>query len=98
MEKHDMPDTTGTSQRKTDLLAKFKRVENQMKSLQKLIVSDADYSKIATQLAQSRRTLDKAYHELFGGLIRETVADPKKSWELLKEEAELIAEALARFG
>ncbi|MBU6460518.1 MAG: metal-sensing transcriptional repressor [Proteobacteria bacterium] len=86
------------SEHKGELLAKFKRVETQMRTLQKLVEADADYGKIATSLAQSRRILDKAYHELFGGVIRRAVADPKKNWELLKDEAELIAEALARFG
>ena len=57
------------AQDKKALILRLKRIEGQMRGLQRLIDEDASCEAVAQQLSAARRALDKAFHALVGCLI-----------------------------
>ncbi len=56
-------------QDKKALILRLKRIEGQMRGLQRLIDGDASCESVAQQLSAARRALDKTFHSLVGCLI-----------------------------
>lgn len=56
-------------QDKKALILRLKRIEGQMRGLQRLIDADASCESVAQQLSAARRALDKTFHSLVGCLI-----------------------------
>ena len=56
-------------QDKKALILRLKRIEGQLRGLQRLIDADAPCEAVAQQLSAARRALDKAFHSLVGCLI-----------------------------
>lgn len=74
-------------ERKKALLLRLKRVEGQLRGIQRLIEADADCEKIAQQLAAARKALDKSFFMMVGCVMvqRDTPAED-------------VAELLSRFA
>ena len=77
-------------QDKQALIMRLKRIEGQMRGLQRLIEEDAACESVAQQLSAARRALDKAFHSLVGCLIESRLnakgnrpADIKQALEIL---------------
>ena len=60
---------------KQALILRLKRIEGQLRGLQRLIGEEAPCEKIAQQLSASRRALDKAHHTLVGCLIEAQLSE-----------------------
>lgn len=73
--------------RKKALLLRLKRVEGQLRGIQRLIESDTDCEKVAQQLAAARKALDKSFFLMVGCVIAQGDAPPDD-----------VAELLARFA
>ena len=56
-------------ERKRSLVLRLKRVEGQLRGIQRLIDEDEDCEKIAQQLAAARKALDKSFYSLVGCVI-----------------------------
>ena len=56
-------------ERKRALVLRLKRVEGQLRGIQRLIDEDEDCEKIAQQLAAARKALDKSFYSLVGCVI-----------------------------
>ena len=56
-------------QDKKALIHRLRRIEGQMRGLQRLIDEDAPCEAVAQQLSAAKRALDKAFHSLVGCLI-----------------------------
>lgn len=56
-------------ERKRSLLLRLKRVEGQLRGIQKLIEDDSDCEKVAQQLAAARKALDKSFYAMVGCVI-----------------------------
>ena len=56
-------------QDKKALILRLKRIEGQLRGLQRLIDADAPCESVAQQLCAARRALDKTFHSLVGCLI-----------------------------
>lgn len=54
---------------KRALVLRLKRIEGQLRGVQRLIEEEAPCEAIAQQLSASRKALDKAYHTMVGCLI-----------------------------
>ena len=74
-------------ERKKALLLRLKRVEGQLRGIQRLIEEDTDCEKVAQQLAAARKALDKSFFMMVGCVIAQggTPADD-------------VADLLARFS
>lgn len=54
---------------KKALILRLKRIEGQMRGVQRLIDEDAPCESVAQQLSAARRALDKTFHSLVGCMI-----------------------------
>jgi CsoR family transcriptional regulator, copper-sensing transcriptional repressor len=79
--------TVNDPERKRALLLRIKRVEGQLRGIQRLIEEDTDCEKVAQQLAAARKALDKSFFMMVGCVIAlgDTPADD-------------VADMLARFS
>ncbi|MCX7143014.1 MAG: metal-sensitive transcriptional regulator [Proteobacteria bacterium] len=75
---------------KKALILRLKRIEGQIRGLQRLVEEDAPCDSVAQQLSAARRALDKAFHSMVGCLIESrlgskgrTPADIKQALEIL---------------
>ncbi|GAB3184542.1 hypothetical protein GCM10027292_04720 [Hydrogenophaga aquatica] len=74
-------------ERKRALLLRLKRVEGQLRGIQRLIEDDVDCEKVAQQLAAARKALDKSFFMMVGCVIAQGETPPDD-----------VAEMLARFS
>lgn len=73
--------------RKKALLLRLKRVEGQLRGIQRLIEDDTDCEKVAQQLAAARKALDKSFFMMVGCVMAQGETPPDD-----------VAELLARFA
>ena len=57
--------------KKNALIMRLRRVEGQLRGVQKLIDDEAECEKIAQQLAASRKALDKTFFAMVGCIIEQ---------------------------
>ena len=58
-------------ERKKALLLRLKRVEGQLRGIQRLIEDDVDCEKVAQQLSAARKALDKSFYAMVGCMIEQ---------------------------
>ena len=54
-----------------DLILRLKRVEGQLRGLQKMIETGDDCEKIGQQMAASRKALDRAFYQMIGCMLEQ---------------------------
>jgi DNA-binding FrmR family transcriptional regulator len=79
--------TVHDPERKRALVLRLRRVEGQLRGIQKLIETDADCEKVAQQLAAARKALDKTFFTMVGCMIAQGDVPPDD-----------VADMLARFS
>lgn len=79
---------------KQALILRLKRVEGQLRGLQRLIEEEASCETIAQQLSASRRALDKAYHTMVGCMIEVQLMGKG----VAKSDTRPVVEMLSRYG
>ncbi|TSE20172.1 Transcriptional repressor FrmR [Tepidimonas alkaliphilus] len=79
--------TVHDPERKKALLLRLKRVEGQLRGIQRLIESEADCEQVAQQLAAARKALDKSFFLMVGCVMAQGDAPPDD-----------VADLLARFA
>jgi DNA-binding FrmR family transcriptional regulator len=73
--------------RKRALVLRLKRIEGQLRGIQRLLEEDEDCEKVAQQLAAARKALDKSFYTLVGCVISQGDVP-----------ADDVAEMLAKFA
>lgn len=61
--------TVHDPERKRALVLRLKRIEGQLRGIQRLIESGEDCEKVAQQMAAARKALDKSFYTLVGCVI-----------------------------
>ncbi len=61
--------TVHDPERKRALLMRLKRVEGQLRGIQRLLESDSDCEQVAQQMAAARKALDKTFFSMVGCVI-----------------------------
>ena len=56
-------------ERKRALMMRLKRVEGQLRGIQRLLETDSDCEQVAQQMAAARKALDKAFFSMVGCVI-----------------------------
>jgi DNA-binding FrmR family transcriptional regulator len=79
------------AQDKKALILRLKRIEGQMRGLQRLIDEDASCESVAQQLSAARRALDKAFHSLVGCLIESRLSAKAGAAAEIKQALEILA-------
>ncbi len=75
------------STRKKALVMRLRRIEGQLRGLQRLIEDDADCEKVAQQMAAARKALDKSFFSLVGCVIAQGDVPPDDVADLLAKFA-----------
>jgi CsoR family transcriptional regulator, copper-sensing transcriptional repressor len=78
-------------QDKKALILRLKRIEGQMRGLQRLIDEDAPCESVAQQLSAARRALDKAFHSLVGCLIESRLGSKGSAPAGIKQALEILS-------
>ena len=81
-------------QDKKALILRLKRIEGQMRGVQRLIDEDAACEAVAQQLSAARRALDKVFHSLVGCLIESRLSTKGNAPAEIKQALEI----LSRYG
>jgi len=90
---HEEVDTKNIQrvQDKKALVLRLKRVEGQLRGLQRLIEEDAPCESVAQQLSAARRALDKTFHSLVGCLIESQLAGKGDARARIKHAVEILS-------
>ena len=93
----DMPLSKSAETARNELVLRLKRVEGQLRGIQRMIESGEDCEPIAQQMAASRKALDKAFFELLACAIEhpEFTSRPREPKE---RRIQRMARALARLA
>ena len=78
-------------QDKKALTLRLKRIEGQLRGLQRLIDEDAPCESVAQQLSAARRALDKAFHSLVGCLIESRLSSKGSAPAEIKQALEILS-------
>jgi DNA-binding FrmR family transcriptional regulator len=79
---------------KQSLIMRLKRIEGQLRGVQRLVEEEAPCESIAQQLSASRRALDKAYHTMVGCLIEAQLTEKG----VAESDARPVVEMLSRYS
>lgn len=81
---------------KDEILARLRRVEGQIRGIQRMIVEDRDCEAIVTQLMAARAALDRASMVIVTHHMQQCLADP--SGRPSQKQLERIIEFFVRFA
>jgi DNA-binding FrmR family transcriptional regulator len=87
----------GAATARNELILRLKRVEGQLRGVQRMIESGEDCEPIAQQLAASRKALDKAFFELLACAIEHPEFSQNRK-EAKDRRIQRMARALARLA
>jgi DNA-binding FrmR family transcriptional regulator len=87
----------GAARARHELLLRLKRVEGQLRGIQRMIEGGEDCEPIAQQLSASRKALDKAFFELLACAIEHPEFTINRN-ESKDRRIERMARALARLA
>jgi CsoR family transcriptional regulator, copper-sensing transcriptional repressor len=69
--------------RKRALILRLKRVEGQLRGIQKLLETDAECEMVAQQMAAARKALDKTFFSMVGCVIAQGDVPPDDVADML---------------
>jgi len=78
-------------QDKKALILRLKRIEGQIRGLQRLIDEDASCESVAQQLSAARRALDKAFHSMVGCLIESRLSAKGSAPAEIKQAIDILS-------
>jgi DNA-binding FrmR family transcriptional regulator len=78
------------------LVLRLKRVEGQLRAVQRMIETGGDCEPIAQQLSAARKALDKAFFELMACAIEHREFSPGRESE--RDRVQRLTRTLARLG
>ncbi len=73
---------------RNDLILRLKRIEGQLRGLQKMIDSGEECEKIGQQMSASRKALDRVFYKMMACMLETHAGGDRKK---VKEITELIA-------
>ncbi len=81
------------------LVSRLKRVEGQVRGLQRLLENDEDCEKVAQQMAAARKALDKAFFQTLScAMERELEESRDETLQQQQQRIQKIAELMAKYG
>jgi len=83
---------------KDALALRLKRVEGQLRGIQKMVQQDEECEKVAQQLCAARKALDRAFYQMMACMIEQQfLADGKNSAEM-RERLSHVTGILTKFA
>lgn len=65
----------GNQQDKAAMMLRLKRVEGQLRGIQKMIEEDADCERVAQQMSAARKGLDRAFYEMVACMLEHQLTE-----------------------
>lgn len=90
--------TIGTDKDKAALILRLKRIEGQLRGIQKMIADDADCDQVAQQLAAARKGLDRAFYEMVACMLSHQLTDEIGKKPRVRERIDEATGLLAKFA
>ena len=88
----------GTEQDKAALTLRLKRIEGQLRGVQRMIAEDEDCERIAQQLAAARKSLDRAFYEMIACMLAHGIANELAGKPQARARVEKMTALLAKFA
>lgn len=90
--------TLGTEEDRAALILRLKRIEGQLRGIQKMIAEDAGCEQVAQQMSAARKGLDRAFYEMIACVIEhELTPEAGRKLQLRARIGEMTG-LLARFA
>lgn len=70
-----MPEHSHSDERRKSLVTRLRRIEGQVRALQKLIAESDDCEKVAQQLAAARKALDRCFFETVACMMQQEMGE-----------------------
>ncbi len=67
--------TIGNERHKAAMTLRLKRVEGQLRGIQKMIEEDADCERVAQQMSAARKGLDRAFYEMVACMLEHQLTE-----------------------
>lgn len=83
---------------KQALTLRLKRVEGQLRGIQKMIEADADCEHVAQQLSAARKGLDRAFYEMVACVLEHELTDEIGKKPRVRERIGEMAGLLSKFA
>lgn len=87
---------------KRDMVVRLRRIEGQLRGIQKMIEEDANCEDIAQQLSASRKALDKAFYNMLACAIQQPqsfpLAEARKKTLTPEVHLKRVADLIAKFA
>lgn len=90
--------TLGTEENRAALILRLKRVEGQLRGIQKMIAEQSDCEQIAQQLSAARKGLDRAFYEMVACMLEHELAPEAGRKVQLRARIGEMTGLLARFA
>jgi DNA-binding FrmR family transcriptional regulator len=96
------PQTEELARTKHDMVVRLRRIEGQLRGIQKMIEDDASCEDIAQQLAASCKALAKAFYHMLACAIQQPqafpLADARKKELAPEAQLKRVADLIAKFS
>lgn len=83
---------------KQALTLRLKRVEGQLRGIQKMIAAEADCEQVAQQLSAARKGLDRAFYEMVACVLEHELTDEIGKKPRVRERIGEMAGLLSKFA
>lgn len=90
--------TIGTDKDKAALTLRLKRIEGQLRGIQKMIADDADCDQVAQQLAAARKGLDRAFYEMVACMLSHQLTEEIGRKPRVRNGISAATDLLAKFA
>jgi DNA-binding FrmR family transcriptional regulator len=89
--------TTLRDTHKDDLIRRLKRVEGQVRGIQRMITEDVGCESVAQQMAAARKALDRVFFSMMACAIEQEGTGAKNAGQAL-ERIRHLSEVMAKFA
>lgn len=90
--------TIGSDKDKAAMLLRLKRIEGQLRGIQRMIEADTECERIAQQMSAARKSLDRAFYEMVACMLEHELAAEIGRKPQVRARIGEAAEILAKFA
>lgn len=90
--------TIGSKEDKAAMTLRLKRIEGQLRGIQRMIEEDAACERIAQQMSAARKSLDRAFYEMVACMLEHELAEAVGKKPQVRARIGEAAAILAKFA
>lgn len=86
--------------KRKSLITRLRRVEGQLRGIQKMMAEEQDCERVAQQLSAARKALDKAFYETMACALRQELSQNRGEGneEQLENQIQHITDLLSKYA